>query len=227
LNKKNSTKQQPSASAKRIPRLFETLIAVGLIKLLLLSCYGVNQWIAPHKEVLPRIQATRVVEAQAAQAPGTSQPEAPTASSGSGNPGTTANPTSDEQEDLGDVLPKWSELKEKQQALNRREEELRRLEKTLDAKLREVKELQENIRKMLDEANVLKDKKIKHLIDVYSNMKAKQAALVLESLEEDIAVKILSGMRGRKAGEILSYVTPKKAALLSERLTDLRIPFAQ
>jgi flagellar motility protein MotE (MotC chaperone) len=203
------------------------LIAVGLIKLLLLSWYGVNQWIAPHKGVLPRIQATRVVEAQAAQAPGASQPEAPTASSGSGNPGTTANPTPDEQEDLGDVLPKWSELKEKQQALNRREEELRRLEKTLDAKLREVKELQENIRKMLDEANVLKDKKIKHLIDVYSNMKAKQAALVLESLEEDIAVKILSGMRGRKAGEILSYVTPKKAALLSERLTDLRIPFAQ
>ena len=218
------TKQQPSASAKRIPRLFEALIAVGLIKLFLLSCYGVSQWITPNKGFLPRIQATQVVEAQAAQA---TPSDTPTPPSKEANPTAAASQDPNQQEDLGDVLPKWAELKEKQQALNRKEEELRQLEKTLDAKLREAQQLQENIRKMLDEANVMKNKKIKHLIDVYSNMKAKQAALVLESLEEDIAVKILSGMRGRKAGEILSYVTPKKAALLSERLTDLRIPFAQ
>ena len=120
---------------------------------------------------------------------------------------------------------KWEEIKQKQVELRRREESLRALERSLDAKLVEQKKIQTSIKKMLEDANVLKDKKIKHLIEVYSNMKAKQAALVLETLDEEIAVKILSGMRGRKAGEILSFVKPEKAALLSERLTDLRIPF--
>ena len=63
-----------------------------------------------------------------------------------------------------------------------------------------------------------------HLIDVYSNMKAKQAASVLETLDERIAVKILAGMRGRQAGEILTYVNPQKAARLSESLTKMQMP---
>ncbi len=125
------------------------------------------------------------------------------------------------------ISKQWAAIRRKQQELSRKEEELRALEATLADKLNREQKLQENIRKMLDEADVLKDKKIKHLIDVYANMKAKKAALVLETLEEDVAVKILSGMRGRKAGEILSFVTPKKAARLSERLTDLRVPFAE
>lgn len=61
-----------------------------------------------------------------------------------------------------------------------------------------------------------------HLIDVYSNMKPKQAALVLQTLEEPIAVRILAGMSGRKAGEILSSVRPDRAAALSAALTRLQ-----
>ena len=77
---------------------------------------------------------------------------------------------------------------------------------------------------MIADADVLKDKKIKHLVGVYTAMKAKQAAQVIESLDTDLAVKILSGMRGRSAGAILGYVSPKKAAKLSEELTKLQTP---
>ena len=72
---------------------------------------------------------------------------------------------------------------------------------------------------MLDQAKELQKTKLKHLIDVYKNMKAKQAASVLETLDIDIAVKILAGMPGRQAGEILSYVKPVVAAKLTELLT--------
>jgi flagellar motility protein MotE (MotC chaperone) len=81
------------------------------------------------------------------------------------------------------------------------------------------------IQKMLKEAQGVKDKKIKHLVSVYANMKAEQAASVIENLDQDLAVKILSGMRGRQAGEILNNVSPEQAAKLSEELTRLHVPF--
>jgi flagellar motility protein MotE (MotC chaperone) len=51
------------------------------------------------------------------------------------------------------------------------------------------------------------------------------AAQLLSTLDEKIAVKILAGMRGRQAGEILSFVPAEKAAKLSEALTKLQVPF--
>lgn len=117
-----------------------------------------------------------------------------------------------------DQLKKMDELARKELAL-------RELEKDLDAKLVRIQELDAKLQRMLDDANAVKDQKLKHLIDVYSNMKTKQAATVLETLDEKIAVKILAGMRGRQAGEILTYVQAEKAAKLSELLTKMQVPF--
>ena len=117
------------------------------------------------------------------------------------------------------------ELREKEQALNQREASLRSLEQELDRKLQELKALQAQVQALLDKADVLKDEKIRHLVDVYSNMKPQQAGQALQALDEAIAVKILAGMTGRKAGEILSTVQPDKAARLSEALTRLQTPF--
>jgi flagellar motility protein MotE (MotC chaperone) len=116
-------------------------------------------------------------------------------------------------------------LQRKQDDLNRQETSLRQLEQQIDTKLVQLQELEAKIQRMLEDAQELKDKKLRHLVDVYSNMKAKQAAAVIETLDQKIAVKILAGMRGRQAGEILTFVQPAKAAKLSEALTRMQIPF--
>lgn len=116
-------------------------------------------------------------------------------------------------------------LKSKQIELNRREQELARLQTTIDGKLAELQTLEKRLKIMLKNAKETQDKKMKHLVDVYSNMKAKQAAQVIQTLDEKISVKILAGMRGRKAGEILTYVRADKAARLSEALTNMQLPF--
>lgn len=116
-------------------------------------------------------------------------------------------------------------VQQRQDDLARKEQELRTLEKNLDAKLEDLKVLEGKIQSMLQEADTLKDSKYRHLVDVYSNMKAKQAAQVLETLDEKIAVKILAGMKGREAGEILGFVVPAKAARLSEALTKMQMSF--
>ncbi|MBG0778185.1 MAG: hypothetical protein H0S85_17305 [Desulfovibrionaceae bacterium] len=127
--------------------------------------------------------------------------------------------------DARDISLERDALMRKQEELNRQEQSLKSLQQDIDAKLAKLQELQANIERMLKQADELKDKKLKHLVDVYSNMKAKQAAQVLETLDEKIAVKILAGMRGRQAGEILTFVTPGKAARLSEALTRMQVPF--
>ncbi len=143
-----------------------------------------------------------------------------------------------ETKDQGKTAPKaskpsnmpeadWKALKAKEDELARKERSLRTLEQNLDKKLAELNDLEKRLKKMIDDADVLKDKKIKHLVGVYTAMKAKQAAQVIESLDTDLAVKILSGMRGRSAGAILGFVTPKKAAKLSEELTKLQTPMEE
>lgn len=115
------------------------------------------------------------------------------------------------------------QLKTRADDLDRKEQALNTLEADLNARLAKLNELETTLKGMLDEAKTIKEEKMRHLIDVYTNMKAKQAASVLETLDENIAVKILAGMKGRTAGEILTGVSSKKAAALSEALTKLQV----
>lgn len=114
------------------------------------------------------------------------------------------------------------QLKARAEALDRQEQALKTLEADLNTRLAKLQALETLLKGMLTEAKSIKEENMRHLIDVYSNMKAKQAASALEALDENIAVKILSGMKGRQAGEILSNVSAKKAAKLSEDLTKLQ-----
>ncbi len=116
----------------------------------------------------------------------------------------------------------WDSLKKKQDEIAQKEQALKALEAELDKRVQRLDELEGQLKDAVDKASVAKNQKLRHLIDVYSNMKAKQAAQVLQDLDEDIAVQILAGMRGRQAGEILTYVEAKKAAKLSEKLTEFQ-----
>lgn len=121
----------------------------------------------------------------------------------------------------------WQSLRRKEEELSRKEQALKELERELDLRLKKMNQMEANLKLMLDKADTVKDEKLRHLVDVYANMKAKQAAAALEQLQEDIAVRILSGMRGRQAGEIMSNMSAEKAATLSEALTRLQIPFTE
>jgi flagellar motility protein MotE (MotC chaperone) len=159
----------------------------------------------------------------AAQAATAAQAETPKAEAGNGSKenaaapeanATAAGPATEEE--------RMQALNAREQALDRREAELRTLERELDEKLENLKALEVRMQKLIDSAGTIQDEKMAHLVDVYSNMKPKQAAQVLGTLDETIAVRILAGMSGRKAGEILSSVQADRAAALSEALTRLQ-----
>ena len=121
----------------------------------------------------------------------------------------------------------WDALKKREDELVTRERSMKELESALNAKLAQLQKLEIDVQALLDKAETVKDKKLRHLVDTYANMKPAQAAKVLESLEENLAVRILSAMRGRQAGEIFTFMDPIRAAKLSEKLTLMYVPFEE
>lgn len=112
----------------------------------------------------------------------------------------------------------------KQQDLARREQEVLMLKQQMEARLQELQSTEKKVKGMLEEAHGVQDQKLKHLISSYTNMKAKQAAQALESLDERLAVKILAGMNPKQAGEVLTYTDPKVVAKLTELLARMQLP---
>ncbi len=106
-----------------------------------------------------------------------------------------------------------------QEELNRREQELLALQQQMEARIAELQGLEGKIGNKVEEAGDAQKSKLKHLIDVYTNMKPRQAAQALGNLDEGVAVKILSGMKSKQAGEILSYMETGRAVVLSELLS--------
>lgn len=153
----------------------------------------------------------------------TAIPEAPRAlpSIGSKTPAGSGNATAD----AASAGLARDALAKKQEELARKEQELRALEADISAKLEKMALLENRLTSMMKEAEETKDAKFRHLVDVMSNMKARQAAEMLQTLDQRIAVRILAGMRGRQAGEILNFVRPEVAASLTAALTRMQLPF--
>lgn len=138
--------------------------------------------------------------------------------------GVGATEIAENTENTGKSSLKRDALIRRQDELSRKEEELKILEQEISQKIEDLNVLETRMQIMMREAEGTKDEKLRHLVDVLSNMKAKQAAAVLETLELRIGVKILANMRGRQAGEILTFVNPQKAAGLAEALSRMQMP---
>lgn len=106
----------------------------------------------------------------------------------------------------------------------RLEEERKRLtalKQEIDVKLSRVTEMQKAVQSKLDERTTLSDKRIKHLINVYTTMPPKKAAVLIEKLDMEVIIALFSRMKGDSVGQILPYVSAEKAAEISERLAKL------
>lgn len=123
-----------------------------------------------------------------------------------------------------------SKLNERKKELDAREEELNRVEAELgkqkgelEKQMAELATMRKNISSVLEERVVADDKKVETLVQMYSNMKASQAAKIMETLDEDLAVEILGRMKKKNAAEIMNLVKAEKAQILSEKYAGYRL----
>ena len=127
-------------------------------------------------------------------------------------------------------------LAEKRAAIERDEEllaqERKRLEKfkqEIDEKLESLEALKQQISndiEMLEQKKTDQelakeaafDAKMNSLVKVYSGMKPKKAAAIVDEMDVDVAKQIFSRMRESSASQILAFVNSEKAAKISERI---------
>ena len=79
-----------------------------------------------------------------------------------------------------------------------------------------LKALRNEIKSELVRKESIERQKLKHLIKAYSAMKPQSAAGLIERLDTEFAVELLSQMKGEEVGQILTHVEKSKAARLIE-----------
>lgn len=116
-----------------------------------------------------------------------------------------------------------SKFIERKKALDQREEEIARQEAEiatqkaeLEKRIVELEKVRAGISKILEDRVKRDDERIDNLVQVYSNMKASQAARVLETLEKDLAVEVLGRMKKKNAADILNAMKPEVTQSISE-----------
>ncbi|MEW5723188.1 MAG: hypothetical protein AB1896_08785 [Thermodesulfobacteriota bacterium] len=115
-------------------------------------------------------------------------------------------------------------IKEREKALDLLEKELQGRLAELEAKRVELDALVEQQAKLVEQQKILKNARIEHLVTAFKGMRPEKAGALVDSLEDDVAVDILSAMPGRSVGQILAFVTPEKAARLTKAIRERQPP---
>ncbi|SFM47680.1 MotE family protein [Thermodesulforhabdus norvegica] len=119
------------------------------------------------------------------------------------------------------------EIQKKEQALKEREKILRELEKDLNTKLAHLEELQKSIEAFNRQQEQLANERLDTLVKIYVTMKPKDAAALLEKLDDDLVTQIISRMSTDQAAKIIASMDIKKAARITQKLTEKKEPLAR
>ncbi len=120
-------------------------------------------------------------------------------------------------------------IDKQQKAIEQEKKELDVFKGQIDEKIENLTALKKQIEgdlALLDQKKTQKEKekdaeyeeKILRLVKMYSGMKPKNAAQIVDKMDLEVAQEIFMRMREASASEILAFVDSEKAAKISERL---------
>ncbi len=107
-------------------------------------------------------------------------------------------------------------LQQKEEMLQMREMELKTLSREVDSKLAELDKQRGELTELLREKRRMENEKAVELSKIYERMDPRRAAMLLVTLEKELAVAIIEGMNSKRAGRILDSMDPDIAASLSQ-----------
>lgn len=120
---------------------------------------------------------------------------------------------------LSALQQKEIEIKKKEEQLKEKEERLAKIEKEVEQKVKELLVLQKEIQSAQSEKKETLNTKVKSLSKIYGTMKPKEAAKLMENLDEKLVMGIIATMTPDEAAAILALMDVKKAAKISEALS--------
>jgi len=119
-----------------------------------------------------------------------------------------------------------NELEKKDNKLERKKAELEELKKEIEKREKEIKIYENKISDSLESFSKKKTKKFKvrvaKLTKIFETMKPKNVAKIIENLPDLLVISVFLRLKDETIGKIMKYLPPKKAATLSEKLTQWR-----
>lgn len=126
------------------------------------------------------------------------------------------------KETAQDTRAAWDSLRQREELLRVRQQELIVMEKRIDDKIRRLSELETSVKIQLGAYKQVSDERVKHLVKIYSSMKPNAAANLMNQIDLEVATEVFLNMKGEIAGGILSYMDTQKAAAITKRLMSNR-----
>lgn len=111
------------------------------------------------------------------------------------------------------------ELEVRRQSLDKREEEFANRDREFAIKLAELRELTQTLKGNRDTESKKKTTQLDQLSNVYGSMDPKEAALLIEQLDDTIAIELLNRMPEKRIGQILSLMNKEKALIITKMLS--------
>jgi flagellar motility protein MotE (MotC chaperone) len=127
----------------------------------------------------------------------------------------------EERRILTSLKKERKELRQKKDRIAKREKELKVMQTEVEKKLQRLREWRNDLEELLNQKERKEHKRVKKLSRIYQRMEPQKAAAALGSVEQDLAVGIISGMRSGTAAEVLDNMDKEKAAALSTDLSNL------
>jgi len=126
------------------------------------------------------------------------------------------------------------QIERERENIQKQRAQLDALKQEIEEKVEKLSKIQQQIATDIAKQEAMDDKrkknrtaeedaKIKMLGKVYSSMKPKQAAAIINKMNIEVIQKVFSQMKGEQIGSILSYVDQDRAALISEKLAEKKL----
>jgi len=93
-------------------------------------------------------------------------------------------------------------------------------ESRVDAKVAQLKALQTQISALLGQRDAAQEKQLASLVKTYSAMKAKDAARIFDSLNDQVLVPVAAEMKSDVLAPVLAAMNPEQAQKLTVRLAN-------
>ena len=114
---------------------------------------------------------------------------------------------------------KENDIRKKEDQLKDKEDRLAKLEKEVEQKIKDLLALQKQIQALQNEKQESQNSRVRGLAKIYSTMKPKEAAKLMDALDDKLVMGIIGTMTPDQAAAILALMEVKKAAKISEALS--------
>ncbi len=119
---------------------------------------------------------------------------------------------------LKKLAERRKKIKENEVALEERKSTLLAIEKRIDNKIKSLNEIKFHVEQLVEKREDIEKKATNKLVVMYEKMKPKIAASILEGLDLETLIDLMSNFKESKASAILSNMIPKKARILTMEL---------